>query len=209
MWDSIFQPHWRRGVISSANHHHAISQLCLEPMKCRSAYTKWQIESLSKMSWFTVSNAALLSRSHSSVKLPDSITFIRSDKTRIRAVWVEWKRLYADCMCDRRPFYYRCAISRLVTAFSSNLLMTDRFDTERKIHLLTGSRFGFFKIGETWDAFNKVGTVPSGTDLLKKILIIGERSVLQIFNSQFGIGPSSHCLDETSSMTFSTFCDSY
>ena len=76
------------------------------------------------MSRFAVLNAAFISRNANSVKLSESITFIRSDKTSSSAVSVEWKHPYGDCLLGVRSFSFRRAIRRRATDFSSNLLMT-------------------------------------------------------------------------------------
>ena len=95
-----------------------------------------------------MSIAALISKSASSVNLGDSIAFIRSDETRSSANSVECKHLYAGCLRGMRSFFSRCTIRRRATAFASNLLMTDRLDTGRKLDISLGSGFGFFRVYE-------------------------------------------------------------
>ena len=130
-----------------------------------------------RISWSTVSKAALISISVKRANLPDSTADIRSDRTRNSAVFVEWKRHYADWWRWSNLLSSKFADCRLATTFSKSLETNGRLETGREFARSSASGLGLLRIVVTIAFFKATGTSPVEQSYLLNMSIKNEASL--------------------------------
>ena len=83
----------------------------------------------------------------------------------------------------------------MVTAFSTSLDTTFKFEIGRKFWNCSKSASDFFNVGNSVATFRASGTTPVDKDRLMILLIVGSNTVRQPFKTTAGRGSSSQDLD--------------